>query len=147
VKAQGVQVILDEEACRDRFQAARHAYLATADRAGVPHVVPVTFATDRDVIVIGVDHKPKTTTDLKRLRNIRENSFVAVLADRYEDDWRHLWWVRADGAAEIVDLGDPEHRRAVELLAARYEQYRTATPKGPVIRIRVIRWRGWAYGR
>ena len=99
---------LDVDVCRSRFAAARHAYLATADGDGVPQLVPVTFvllsAVDgtagdapADEIVFAVDHKPKTTRDLKRLRNIADNPHVAVLTDRYDDDWSRLWWVRAAG--------------------------------------------------
>jgi len=137
---------LDEQRCRDRFGAARHAHLATVDRAAVPHLVPVTFAVHDDEIVTAVDDKPKSTTNLKRLRNIRENPQVAVLADHYDDDWSRLWWVRADGTADIVaDRGDPEHQRAVALLTRRYQQYESAPPPGPIIRIRVTRWSGWTY--
>ncbi len=34
--------------------------------------------------------------------------------------------------------------RPLEMLAARYPQYRADPPAGPVIRIRVERWTGWA---
>ena len=50
-----------------------------------------------------VDAKPKTTTRLRRLSNIRGNHRVAVLADHYDEDWSALWWVRADGDAAILD--------------------------------------------
>jgi PPOX class probable F420-dependent enzyme len=66
-----------------------------------------------------------------------------VLADHYEDDWASLWWVRADGRAAILD--DPRQMAApIDLLAARYPQYRDLRPAGPVIEIRVERWTGWA---
>ncbi|MFD6447410.1 TIGR03668 family PPOX class F420-dependent oxidoreductase [Promicromonospora sp. NPDC060204] len=147
---------LDADVCRSRFAAARHAYLATADADGVPQLVPVTFAlvsttegpvpaAADDEIVVAVDHKPKTTRDLKRLRNITENPHVAVLADRYDDDWAHLWWVRADGVAAVEHDGAPRET-ALDALAARYPQYRERRPDGPVIRVRVTRWSGWAHG-
>ncbi|PUB31833.1 PPOX class probable F420-dependent enzyme [Promicromonospora sp. AC04] len=156
---------LDTDACRSRFAAARHAYLATADADGVPQLVPVTFAlvegassaTDGaaadagagapagDELVVAVDHKPKTTRDLKRLRNIAENPHVAFLVDRYDDDWAHLWWVRADGVATVEHDGEPR-AAALDALAARYPQYRERRPDGPLIRVRVTRWSGWAHG-
>lgn len=156
---------LDLDACRSRFAAARHAYLATADADGAPHLVPVTFALlsatrsatgdappdagagapAGDEIVVAVDHKPKTTRDLKRLRNLAGNPRVAFLVDRYDDDWTHLWWVRADGTATVEHEG--EHRAAaLDALAARYPQYREHRPDGPLIRVRVTRWSGWAHG-
>ena len=55
---------------RRRFAAARVARLATADAAGRPHIVPVTFAVDGDVIYSAVDDKPKRGTALKRLANV-----------------------------------------------------------------------------
>ena len=96
-----------------------------------------------DCIYSAVDFKPKSSTDLRRLRNIRANPRVAALADHYEDDWGRLWWVRADGRAAILD--DPAAMApALALLAGRYPQYRDQPPGGPVISIRVTRWTGWA---
>jgi len=133
---------LNEEEARARLAGARVARLATAGGDGQPYLVPVTFAVDDDLIYITVDHKPKTTTKLKRLRNIRENPRVALLADHYADDWDELWWVRVDGWASVVDdergLQDP-----LDVLAERYEQYREHRPVGPVIVIQVDRWKGW----
>ena len=56
------------------------ARLATVGPAGQPHLVPVTFALDGDFIYTVVDAKPKTTTDLRRLRNIEADPRIAVLA-------------------------------------------------------------------
>jgi PPOX class probable F420-dependent enzyme len=103
----------------------------------------VTFVLDGDRIYTAVDGKPKTTRDLWRLRNIAAQPEVSVLADHYEDDWDRLWWVRADGRATI--LAEPGGMAApVRLLAERYPQYRERPPAGPVIRIEVRHWAGWA---
>jgi PPOX class probable F420-dependent enzyme len=137
---------------RRRFAGVRVARLATVSPDGRPHVVPFTFALGsrargadsgpEDHIYSAVDAKPKSSTDLRRLRNIRANPRVAVLADHYEDDWDGLWWVRADGQAAIVD--DPATMApALALLAGRYPQYREHPPGGPVISIHVDRWTGW----
>jgi len=137
---------------RRRFAGVRVARLATVSPAGRPHVVPFTFALGsrargagsgpEDHIYSAVDAKPKSSTDLRRLRNIRANPRVAVLADHYEDDWDRLWWVRADGQAAILD--DPATMApALALLAGRYPQYRQHPPAGPVISIHVDRWTGW----
>jgi PPOX class probable F420-dependent enzyme len=87
---------------RQRFGTAAVARLATIGPAGRPHLVPVTFALDGDRIYTVVDAKPKTTTNLRRLRNIGADPRVALLADHYEDDWDALWWARADGLATIL---------------------------------------------
>jgi PPOX class probable F420-dependent enzyme len=118
------------------------ARLATVARS-TPHVVPFTFAVDGDVIYTAVDAKPKSTTDLRRLRNIRDNPHVAVLVDHYDDDWSALWWVRADGLATVLE--DAEAMvRPLHLLTARYPQYVASPPTGPVIVIQVDRWTGWS---
>jgi PPOX class probable F420-dependent enzyme len=134
------------EACeaRRRFADARVARLATADAAGRPHLVPITFALLDETIYSAVDGKPKRTRALRRLANVAANPRVAVLADHYEDDWERLWWARADGAARILDAALPEALGALAALAARYERYRTQPPPGPILAIDVERWSGWS---
>ena len=134
---------LTSQEARQRFGAARVARLATVSARGAPHLVPVTFALDGDRIYTAVDAKPKSTTDLARIRNLRACPRVAVLADRYDDDWSALWWARADGEASVISdpaaMADP-----IRLLAGRYRQYLASPPGGPVIAIRVDRWTGWS---
>ncbi|GHE81795.1 PPOX class F420-dependent oxidoreductase [Amycolatopsis deserti] len=131
---------LDPREARERFAAARVARLATVSADGQPHLVPVTFAVSGEEIVFAVDHKPKTTTALRRLANIAANPAVSFLADAYDEDWTRLWWSRADGTATVEDH-DPG---AVEWLRAKYPQYARRPPQGPVVRTRVTRWSGWA---
>ena len=127
---------------RARFSAARVARLATADAHGRPHLVPVVFAVDGDRIYSAVDTKPKRTTALRRLRNVAENPFVALLVDHYDDaDWGALWWVRAEGRGRVLEVDAPEARRAVELLRARFPQQRVV---GAVLAVDVERWSGWS---
>ena len=127
---------------RERFAAARVARLATADARGRPHLVPVVFAVDGDRIYSAVDAKPKRTTALRRLRNVAENPFVALLVDHYDDaDWGALWWVRAEGQGRVLEVDAPEARRGVELLRARYPQQRVV---GAVLAVDVERWSGWS---
>jgi len=135
---------LDEATARDRFAAARRAHLATADTAGQPHLVPVTFAVSGNRVYIAIDSKPKRSMDLKRLRNIAENPSVALLADEYDDDWSRLWWVRGDGAARILTEED-DRRAPIRLLQARYPQYVAEVPQGPVIEVTINHWNGWSF--
>ena len=67
---------------------------------------------------------------------------MTVLADHYEDDWSELWWVRADGRAEVLQDGE-ERKHALDLLAERYVPYRERRPSGAVIRVDVERWTTW----
>lgn len=128
---------------RSLVASARVARLATVRPDGGPHLVPITFAVDGDRLVTAVDHKPKSTTDLQRLANIRADPRVSVLVDAYAEDWARLWWVRLDGTAEIVE-GGARRAEAVRSLVDRYTQYRAQPPTGPVIEVRVTRWTGWA---
>ena len=137
------QLNLERDEARRRFAAAAVARLATLTPEGGPHLVPVTFAVDGDVIYSAVDAKPKTTTRLARLRNIAAGPRVAMLADHYEADWDRLWWARADGTATVL-AGPAETAAPLALLTRRYPQYRASPPGGPVIRVQVERWTGWA---
>jgi len=128
---------------RSRFVAASVARLATVSAAGEPHLVPVVFAVVGSTIVTGVDHKPKSTTRLKRLRNISETGRVALLVDEYAEDWSQLWWARADGAARVVDGGRAGAEEVVAL-TARYPQYADRPPTGPFILVDVHHWSGWS---
>ncbi|WP_395104987.1 TIGR03668 family PPOX class F420-dependent oxidoreductase [Actinomadura sp. SCN-SB] len=116
--------------------------LATADERGRPHLVTITFAASRGTVYTAIDHKPKSTRDLKRLANIRANPRVSLLADHYEDDWDRLWWVRVDGHARIVE-DERDMAGPIALLADRYRQYRERPPEGPVIAILIDDWTGW----
>jgi PPOX class probable F420-dependent enzyme len=120
-------------------EQARVARLATAGADGRPHVVPICFALDGDTLYTAVDGKPKRTRALKRLRNIEENQWVEVVIDHYEDDWTRLWWVRLRGRARIVERDE----RALELLRAKYSQYREAPPEGPFVVLSVEERTEW----
>lgn len=133
---------MTEAEARARFAAARVARLATADAAGIPHLVPIAFAVAGDTIYSAVDAKPKRTRALRRLANVRENPAVSLLVDHWdEDDWAALWWARADGRGRVLDPADPEARRAAGLLHERYPRQRDA---GEVLAVDVERWSGWA---
>ena len=74
---------MNEAEAREAFAKARVARLATLTPDGAPHIVPICFAVDGDVIYSAIDHKPKRTTHLQRLRNINCDARVAVLAEGY----------------------------------------------------------------
>lgn len=127
---------------RVRFAQSPVARLATVTAAGVPHLVPVVFAIDRDDIYTAVDAKPKTTQRLRRLANIERNPAVSLLVDHYADDWTELWWVRVDGTASIARDGDTLHK-GYRLLHAKYSQYQSVPLDGPVIIVNAGRWSSW----
>jgi PPOX class probable F420-dependent enzyme len=136
---------LDPAEARARFTGSRVVRLATAGADGAPHLVPCTFAVDSSGhIVIGIDNKPKSSANLRRLRNIAENPQVSLLADRYSEDWAQLWWARADGLAAVELFGDDQGAHW-ELLRGKYPQYNGQALDGPVIVVTVQSWSGWAW--
>lgn len=137
---------LDAAEARRRFASSRVARLATVDDTGRPHIVPVVFVViGGDRVYSAIDAKPKSTTALRRLANVRVNPAVSLLTDHYSDaDWGALWWARADGDARVLGPDEPEAIAAVESLVARYPQYREERPDGPVIAVAVQKWTGWS---
>ncbi len=127
---------------RKRFASGRVARLSTVRPDGGPHVVPMVFALVDDTVYSAVDDKPKRSRDLRRLANVRADPRCAILVDHYEDDWRHLWWVRADGRGEVVDEPSSAHP-GIAGLVQRFPQYRDDPPAGPLLVVTVERWSGW----
>lgn len=134
--------LIDANNARRRFAASPIAHLATVTAERAPHVVPCCFAVLDDTIVTAIDGKVKSTLALKRLANIAEHPAVSMVVDHYEDDWSQLWWVRADGPAEVITEG-AAYETALDQLAAKYRQYRDLRPRGAVIVIRPTTWRSW----
>ena len=125
-------------------EAGRVARLATVGPGGMPHVVPVCYALAGDSLYITVDEKPKRSgRTLQRIRNISATPSVALVVDRYDEDWRRLGWVMLRGRAEILE-GGAEHARAQDALRVRYPQLRAmALDALPVIAVRIARVSGW----
>ena len=133
------------EAERNFLAHCRVGHLATADAAGVPHVVPVCYAVSGNDLYITIDGKPKQgpASDLKRLRNIAANPAVAVVVDRYDEDWTRLGWVMLCGQADVL-AGGTEHDAAQAQLRTRYPQYRAMPIEAlPVIAVRIERATSW----
>lgn len=119
--------------------------LATADRLGIPHVIPVCFGVSNGGIFILLDHKPKRTklTNLKRVRNILENPTVSMIVDHYDSDWTNLWYILVSGVAELLDE-TPERPLVLDVLKQKYPQYRSmnvyANPLIKIIPKNVLSW-------
>lgn len=130
------------ETMRRRFREARVGRLATVTMQGCPHLAPCCFVLLDDTVYSAVDAKPKSTTALQRLVNVRTNPSASLLVDHYDDaDWEALWWIRVDGRARVVD---PEAAPgALRSLCSRYPQYRLDRPPGPLLEIRIERWTAW----
>ncbi len=123
------------------------ARLATASKAGQPHVIPFCYAFDGARFYFVVDEKPKRQTGkpLKRVRNILENPQVALVIDDYADDWTQLAYVLVSGTAALVE-DESEYARALTLLRERYPQYRLmdlSFARNPMVRITPTNVHAW----
>ncbi len=127
------------------LRAARVAHLATSDKSGQPHVMPICFVFDGKHFYSPIDEKPKRAapSKLKRLKNIGENSKVSLVIDHYDEDWRRLAYVLVFAKARILQRG-AKHQNAVRLLRKKYPQYRAmAIHERPMVVIAAKRIVGW----
>jgi PPOX class probable F420-dependent enzyme len=115
------------------------ARLATIRPDGSPRVVPICFVLDGDTLYSAVDEKPKRTRQLARLADIEGDPRVEIVIDHYDDDWSRLWWVRLRGRGRVVDHDE----RALELLCAKYPQYREQSLQGPFIVVEIEQRTEW----
>ncbi|WP_265111597.1 TIGR03668 family PPOX class F420-dependent oxidoreductase [Halosolutus halophilus] len=130
------------------LERTRVAALATVDEDGRPHVVPICYAflhgSDGTRLVTAIDEKPKSTRELQRIRNVRIEPRVTVLADRYREDWSRLAWVQVRGEARVLSPGAGVHEDAVTALESKYDQYGDQDLSDrPIIRIGVEETRSW----
>lgn len=133
---------------RAKLEKARVARLATLEVRLGPHIVPVCFAYDGKVFYTAIDQKPKRVTPerLTRLRNILATPQVALLFDKYDEDWTQLWYILIRGKAQLIPMsGQKERARAIRKLRAKYPQYsKTMLPDdAPIIRITPERITFW----
>lgn len=111
--------------------------------------MPIVFVWRDDVLYTPLDRKPKRDDDwhaLRRVGNIETNGRVAIVVDRYDEDWSHLAWVMVEGVATILESGE-ERDTAAALLVAKYAQYETLPLDGrPIVRVEIERASEWSTG-
>jgi PPOX class probable F420-dependent enzyme len=122
----------------DLLAEARVARLALLDEEDLPRVLPVTFALWEGAIWSAIDQKPKRAAEPARVRRLRRRPEAALLVDRYDDDWSRLAWVEARGPVSVEPLGP-----ALEALVAKYPQYVSEPPPGPLLCLRPQRFACW----
>ena len=109
--------------------------------------MPIVFVWTNDVLYTPLDRKPKRDDDwhaLRRVRNIETNGRVAIVVDRYDEDWSRLAWVMVEGVATILESGE-ERDAAVALLTEKYSQYETLPLEGrPIVRVSIERANEWS---
>jgi PPOX class probable F420-dependent enzyme len=127
------------------IRTARVAHLATADKSGHPHVIPICFVFDGKNFYSPIDEKPKRAapSNLRRLRNIAQNPQVSLVIDRYDENWSRLAYVLVFGKARILSSGK-KHQDAIRQLRRKYRQYRSmALELRPMIAVsptKIVTW-------
>jgi PPOX class probable F420-dependent enzyme len=118
---------------------ARVGRLALLDEQDLPRVLPVTFALFEGAVWSAIDNKPKRSgSEPARVRRLRRRPSAALLVDVYDDDWSRLAWVELRGDVSVEPLGP-----ALEALEAKYPQYVSEPPPGPLLRLGVERVTCW----
>ena len=150
------ELVLDPGA-RRLLAEARRATLATIRPDGSPRLVPICFALHPTTAILysSLDEKPKRIGDaheLARVRDIVRDPRVAVLVDRWDEDWTQLAWLRCDGIATLLEPvagegeredGD-ERASAIEALRRRYQPYAGHDLESrPILRIEIARTTAW----
>jgi len=123
------------------LDAARVVRVATADPRGVPHVVPVCAVLHAGRIYFG------SAGDARKVRNLRANPHVAVVADDYTEAWDALRGVMVVGSARLFTRG-PTFRQARRLLYRKYPQYErdAALEEGEAVVVEVTPTAVFAWG-
>ena len=109
--------------------------LATASKDARPHVVPVIYALDGENVVVAIDY------GTKKLRNLRDNRWVALVVDDYHPN--HA--VMLEGECEVLERGK-EYLRLLRILIDRFEYYRKNPWKegeSPILKIRPTKAVSW----
>ena len=131
---------------RRYVETARVGRLATADAEARPRAVPVCFAFADGRIATPVDEKPKDAPPerLRRCRDVEANPRVALVVDRYAEDWSRLGWVQVRGTATLLSPDESGHAAAVAALREKYDQYADHDLGArPVVRIDPGSVRSW----
>lgn len=115
------------------LSSARVARLGLLDESDRPRVLPVTFVAFEGALWSAIDQKPKRSAVPARVRRLRRRPEATLLVDVYHEDWTRLAWVELRGRVAVLALS--EAREALEALTAKYEQYRTEPPPGPLLRL------------
>ncbi len=108
------------------IKGAKVARLASVDQRFHPYVVPVVFVFHENSFFIPLDEKTKTVNpkNLKRVKNIEKNPNVTLLIDKYQNDWKKLFFLMIHGKAKVIDGNNKLMDKIHKLLILKYPQYK-----------------------
>ena len=102
------------------------ARLATLQKDGTPHQVPIVFVWLEGRFWSPIDGKPKIGNKLQRITNVLDNPHGSLIIDNYDEDWTQLWWIRVAVEVSVIRLDESpaDVRQSVTAaLLAKYPQY------------------------
>jgi PPOX class probable F420-dependent enzyme len=101
---------------KDFIALQRVIRVATVDRNGMPHDVPLCHVVEGNHIYFA------TEKESKKVKNLTENNKVALVCDEYSEIWSYLRGVLIQGEARIIPKG-AEFRKLRRMLYQKYSQY------------------------
>ena len=132
---------------RALLDEARTATLATLDAGGRPRLVPICYVSEAaaDIIWSPLDDKPKAVDDVRTLARVRDvlaRPEVALLVQRWSEDWTELAWLRLAGTATLVESVPTS---IIAALRGRYPQYADHDLEHrPALRVDVVGVSRWS---
>ena len=105
-----------KKAVANLIEWERVCRVATADEAGMPHLVPVCH------VVAGGKIYFASGNDGRKVLNLKANPRVALTVDLYSEAWANLKGVMVQGTATLIEKG-PRFRKTRALLYRKYPQY------------------------
>lgn len=118
---------------KDFISSQRVIRITTVDKNGVPHTVPVCHVMEGNYIYFATGKKSK------KIKNLTENSNVALVYDDYSESWSYLRGILIQGEARIISKGTAFHKPR-RLLYQKYPQYEKEAPikEGKTVIVEVI---------
>ena len=118
---------------KDFISLQRVIRVTTVDKMGVPHNVPVCHVMEGNYIYFATGKKSK------KVKNLTENSKVALVCDEYSEIWSYLRGILIQGEARIISKGTT-FRKPRMLLYQKYPQYEKEAPieEGKTVIIEVV---------
>ena len=95
--------------------------VATTDKNGASHNVPICHVLDGGRIYFATEKKSK------KVKNLIENRKVALVCDEYSEIWSYLRGVLIQGEARVISKGSEFHKLR-KLLYQKYPQYERDVP-------------------
>jgi nitroimidazol reductase NimA-like FMN-containing flavoprotein (pyridoxamine 5'-phosphate oxidase superfamily) len=118
---------------KDFISLQRVIRVATVDKNGVPHNVPVCHIMEGNNIYFATGKKSK------KIKNLTENGKVVLVCDEYSEIWSDLKGVFIQSEARVISKGS-KFCKLRKLLYQKYPRYEREAPieEGKTVFVEVI---------